>query len=156
MFDDFLKIVDENSQPNGRQFCWLKQHRQKDTICPHLTNYCDTCKEPVEERNRQRTILQRLRHCGDSLNETLREHEELQTKAESELKEHKTLSQEALEHYKFTTGKCKRDWQAIVSLASRENLDEHGHRQLQTLKESFVLVVSADYHTSKVIPFWDS
>jgi hypothetical protein len=137
-------------------FRWLKQHRPKHAICPHVTDYCDTCKELVEEMNRQRTILQRLRHSGDSSNETLREHEELQKTAESELKEHKKLAQEALEHYKFTTGKCKRDWQAIVSLASRENLDELGQRQLQTLKESFVLVLSADYQMSKLIPFWGS
>lgn len=95
--------------------------------------------------NRQRTILQQLRHSGDSSIETLQKHEELQKKAESELSDHKKVAQEALEHYKFVTGKCKRDWQAIVSLASRENLDELGESQLQRLKESFVLVLSADY-----------
>ena len=209
---DFLKFVDENSQPNGRQsgsfgahfyfnpkfsrigepkksernvdekrkhsllcefnraqceagkevcsersaFRWLKQHRPKHGICPHLTDYCDTCKELVEEMNRQRTILQQLRHSGDSSIETLQKHEELQKKAESELSDHKKVAQEALEHYKFVTGKCKRDWQAIVSLASRENLDELGESQLQRLKESFVLVLSADYQMTKVIPFWGS
>lgn len=77
-------------------------------------------------------------------------------KAESELSAHKKVAQEALEHYKFVTGKCKRDWQAIVSLASWENLDEPGQTQLQLLKESFVLVLSADYQMTKVIPFWGS
>ena len=61
-------------------FRWLKQHRPKHAICPHLTDYCDTCKELVEEMNRQRTILQRLRHSGDSSIETLQKHEELQKK----------------------------------------------------------------------------
>ena len=184
VLDDFLKFVDENSQPNGRQsgsfgahfyfspkfsrigepkrseknfddktthslicefnraqqeagkvgcsersaFRWLKEHRPKHAICPHLTDYCDTCKQLGEEINRQRTILQRLRHSGDSSNETLQEHEDLQRKAELDLQDHKKAAQEALEHYKFMVTKCKRDWQAIVSLASRENLDKPGQR----------------------------
>ena len=208
LLDDFLKFVDENSQPIGRQsgssgahlkfsrigepkrseknfddkathslicefnraqheagkvgcsersaFCLLKQHRPKHAICPHLTDYCDTCKQLREETNRQKTILQHLRHSGDSSNEILQEHEDLQRKAELELQEHKKKAQEALEHYKFMIGKCKCDWQAIVSLASKENLDESDQRQLEALKQLFVLVLSADYQMSKLIPFWGS
>lgn len=74
-----------------------------------------------------------------------------------DLQDHKKAAQEALEHYKFMVTKCKRDWQAIVSLASRENSDKPGQRQLEALKESFVLVLSADYQMSKLlIPFWGS
>ena len=85
------KLVKEGCSERSA-FRWLKQHRPKHAICPHVTDYCDTCKELVEKMDRQRTILQRLRHSDDRSNETLREHEELQKTAESELKEHKKIS----------------------------------------------------------------
>ena len=84
-------------------FRWLKEDRPKHAVCPHLTDYCDRCKEFQEEINRQKTILQRLRHGGDSSGERLLEHESLMEQAETDLIDHRREAQEALEHYKFTT-----------------------------------------------------
>ena len=38
--------------------------------------------------------------------------------AQTDLTDHKREVQEALEHYKFITQKCKADWKAIINLAS--------------------------------------
>jgi len=74
--------------------------------------------------------------------------------AESDLEEHKQTAQEALEHYKFITRKCKQDWKAILDLASKDDLDAASQARLQALQESFTLVLSADYQMTKLIPFW--
>lgn len=39
------------------------------------------------------------------------------------LANHKDEAQEALKHYKFAVQQCKREWSAIVELASRIDLD---------------------------------
>jgi hypothetical protein len=122
----------------------------------HLPDYCDRCKEFQEEINRQKTIIQRLRHSGSSSETELHNHEELQQKATDELAAHKKVAQEALEHYRFTVEKCKQDWKAIVTLSSQDELSDASSRELEHLKESFMLVVSADYQMTKLIPHWGS
>ena len=74
--------------------------------------------------------------------------------AETALAEHKQEAQEALEHCKFATQKCKCDWKAIVDLASKEDLNAASQARLQALQESFTLVLSADYQMTKLVPFW--
>ena len=208
--EDFLKFVDDNSQPNGRNagsagaqyyflpkftrigepaksernkaekerhsllcefnrsqreqgreecsersaFRWLKEDRPKHAVCPHQTDYCDRCKELQEEINRQKTILQRLRHDGDCSDERLLEHESLMEQATTEKMDHRRVANEALEHYKFITQKCKADWKAITDLASRDSLSAISQARLQALQESFTLVLSSDYQMTKLIPFW--
>ena len=208
--DDFLKFVDTNSQPNGRNassfgpqfyflpqytrigepkrgegerseksqrslicefnraqlelgrsvcsdrsaFRWLKEHRPKHAICPHRTDYCDVCKQLNEEINRQKTVLQRLRHAGNSSDSQLREHEATLEQAKNDLSEHKLKAQKALEHYRFTTEQCARDWKAIVDLSAKDSLNEDEIAQLERRKASFVLVLSADYQMTKLIPQW--
>ena len=75
-------------------FRWLKQHRLKHAICPHQTDYCNTCKELVEEMNRQRTILQLL-HTVLIVQLKHYENEELQQEVESELSVQKKIAQES-------------------------------------------------------------
>ena len=85
------------------------------------------------------------------MGERLHEHEALMQQAEARLAMHKDEAQEALVHYKFTTEKCKREWSAIIALASESHTSQ---TRLQNLKDSFTLVLSADYQMTKLIPFW--
>ena len=84
----------------------MKEERPKHGVCPHQKDYCDQCKEFNEQINRLKTILNRLRHTGDSSEETLCNHEEIMKLAENELTEHKREAQQALEiHHSKMTGK---------------------------------------------------
>ena len=74
--------------------------------------------------------------------------------AETTLANHKDEAQKAIEHYKFTVQQCKREWSAIVELAAHDDLDHTAQTRLQALKDSFNLVLSADYQMTKLIPFW--
>ena len=96
-------------QERGKETCsersvfrWLKEDRPKHAVCPPRTDYCDKCKELKEEINHQATILQRLRHAGNSSDVQLLSHERLQKEATENLAEHKGIAQKALEHYRFT------------------------------------------------------
>lgn len=148
-----LREFNRSQREQGREGCsdrsafrWLKEDRPKHAVSPHRTDYCDRCKELNEQIYSNKTILQGLRHS-----ERLLEYEELMEQAEMDLAQHK---QEVLEHYKFTTEKCKRDWKAIVDLASKNNLSAADQSHLECLQESFILVLSADYQMTKLIPFW--
>ena len=146
---EFNRVQEEE----GRQTCsersafrWLKEDRPKHAVCPPRTDYCDRCKELNEEINRQKTILQRLRHTGSCSDTELLNHERLQQEASKKLTEHKAIAQKALEHYRFTVEKCRKDWTAVNDLDASTRLDQ--------LQESFELVLSADYQMTKLIPHW--
>ena len=102
----------------------MKENRPKQSICPPRTDYCDRCKELKEEINRQATILARLRHAGNSSDVELLTHEKLQKEATDNLSEHKYIAQKALEHYRFTTEKCGREWSTINDLNASARLDQ--------------------------------
>lgn len=156
---EFNRVQEEEGRgkcSDRSAFRWLKQERPRHAICPPRTDYCDRCKEFQEEINRQKTIIQRLRHSGSSSDAELHKHEELQQKATDKLADHKKVAQEALEHYRFTVEKCKQDWKAIITLSSQEELSEASARELHCLRESFMLVISADYQMTKLIPHWGS
>lgn len=140
-------------QERGKETCsersvfrWLKEDRPKHAVCPPRTDYCDKCKELKEEINRQATILQRLRHAGNSSDVELLSHETLQKEATENLAEHKSIAQKALEHYRFTVEKCTKEWSAINDLNASARLDQ--------FQDSFELVLSADYQMTKLIPHW--
>ena len=161
MSHSLLCEFSRTQREHGRDMCsersvfrWLKEYRPKHAISPHQTDYCDRCKRMNEEISRQKTTLQRLRHTGDCESERLHEHEALMKQAEAILANHKDEAQEALEHYKFTVQQCKREWSAIIELASHNDLDHTVQMRLQALKDSFSLVLSSDYQMTKLIPFW--
>ena len=131
---EFNRVQEEE----GRQTCsecsafrWLKEDRPRHAVCPPRTDYCDRCKELNEEINRQKTILQRLRHTGSCSDTELLNHEHLQQEASKNLTEHKAIAQKALEHYRFTVEKCRKDWTAVKDLDVSTRLDQ--------LQESFEL-----------------
>ena len=159
MICEFNRVQEEEGRGKCSErsaFRWLKKDRPKHAICPLRTDYCDRCKEFQEEINRQKTILQRLRHSGSCSDTELHKHEDLQQKAADKLADHKKVAQEALEHYRFTVEKCKEDWKAIVTLSSQEELSDASRKELDSLQKSFVLVTSADYQMTKLIPYWGS
>jgi len=70
-FNRSQKEQDKEGCSERSAFRWLKEDRPKHAICPHQTDYFHRCKEFKEVINRQKTILQRLRHSGDCSNERL-------------------------------------------------------------------------------------
>ena len=51
------------------------------------------------------------------------------------------------------TDKCKQQWEEIKQLEAKSHTAEEDE-QLQTLKNTFTLVLSADYQMNKLIPYW--
>ena len=135
-------------------FRWLKEHRPKHAISPPRTDYCDLCKELNEKINRHNTILQRLRQSGNSSDAQLHENEVLLDQAKNNLAAHKLRAQKALEHYKFTIEQCEKNWKAILELISKDTLDVAEEKELERRQASFMLVLSADYQMTKLIPHW--
>lgn len=146
---EFNRVQEEEGRGKCSErsaFRWLKEDRPRHAICPPRTDYCDRCKELKEEMNRQKTVLQRLRHVASCSDTELLSHERLQEEAAEKLIEHKRIAQKALEHYRFTVEKCGKDWTAINDLNASARLNQ--------LEESFELVLSADYQMTKLIPHW--
>lgn len=115
-FNQSQREKDREGCSERSAFWWLKEDKPKHAVCPHQADYCDRCKE-LQEINRQKTILQRLRHGGDCSCDFPSTNQ-----AETD---HRQEAQEALEHYKFITQKL-----AIIDLASKDSLDSTSQARL--------------------------
>ena len=135
-------------------FDGLKNTDPSMPFSPPRTDYCDLCKELNEKINRHKTILQRLRQSGNSSDAQLRENEVLLDQAKNDLAAHKLRAQKALEHYEFTVEQCEKNWKAILELISNDTLDVAEEKELEKRQASFMLVLSADYQMTKLIPHW--
>ena len=49
---------------------------------------------------------------------------------------------------------CSNDWERIVKLSDKPNLQQSEQTELGMLKHKFNLVVSADYQMGKLVPYW--
>ena len=61
------------------------------------------------------------------------------------------MRQEFFLHYKSMTEKCKQQWEEIKELEAKSRTAEEDE-QLQTLKNTFTLVLSANYQMNQLIP----
>ena len=140
---------------------WLTKHFEKERsikigICPHMTDYCDTCKQLMKvEIQRSRTIIRRMRESGNANPSTLRDCEQELLSFETNLLEFKTDLQSARTHYKETIDKCKTSWKRIEELSNKSKLVPEEQEELDRLQHCFSLVLSADFQQSKLVPHWE-
>lgn len=80
--------------------------------------------------------------------------EELKKKddLEQSLEEHRKVARESLQYYHDLKQKCSRQWKEIIELESTPCSPER-NKKLQQLQNTFTLLLSADYHMSKLLPF---
>ena len=138
---------------------WLTKYFEKDRgikigICPHMTDYCDTCKQLKVEIQRSCTIIRRMRESGNANPSTLRDCEQELLSFESNVLQHKTDAQSARSHYKEAIEKCKTSWKRIEELSNKSELVPEEQEELDRLQHCFSLVLSADFQQSKLVPHW--
>ena len=46
------------------------------------------------------------------------------------------------------------NWDRILELEAKSNLEQDEEKELDVLKNSFSLVLSVDYQMSKLVPYW--
>ncbi len=138
---------------NSSSHNWLKQ-RPKVAICPHQTDYCDTCKQKqVEIHTKQTTVNRLLQSCNSDPVEVKKIEDDI-TSVKQSLENHKQDAQRAHTYYMDVTQRCKKNWSEIQELEAKSTLSEDERDRLTALKSSFNLVVSADYQMAKLVPYW--
>ena len=134
---------------------WLKKfYGTSVSLCPHMTDYCDTCKHLKEEIQRHTAVIQRIRDSGNIVQSQMKQLEKDQAKLNQELKDHKEDAAQARQFFHKMTAKCSDDWATIMELQSKEEMTEEERSRLARLTRNFTLVISCDYQMSKLIPQW--
>ena len=131
---------------------WLKKHRPKHAIYPHKLDYCDTCASLKNEIQSAEMSRKRLVQSGPSSMAEIEQVEEQKRQLQLSLDSHKEKAQDSHECHTEAVKRCKDNWQRIVELEKQPDADTN--EELKYLKESFILVVCADYQQSKLIPYW--
>lgn len=138
---------------NSSSHNWLKQ-RPKVAICPHQTDYCDTCKKRnVEIHCKQTTVNHLLQSCNADPVE-VKEIEDEITSLKQSLENHRQEAQKAHTYHVEVTKRCKSDWAEITKLEAKSTLNDSEKERLAILKNGYNLVISADYQMSKLVPYW--
>ncbi len=138
---------------NSSSHNWLKQ-RPKVVICPHQTDYCDTYKQKQVEIHTKQTTVNRLLQSYNSDPVEVKKIEDDITSVKQSLENHEQDAQRAHTYYMDVTQHCKKDWSEIQELEAKSTLSEDERDRLTALKNSFNLVVSADYQMAKLVPYW--
>ena len=63
-------------------------------------------------------------------------------------------AQKSHEYYTEVCTRCAREWKEITSLDEKPDLSEEEAQILESLKNKFNVVVSADYQMRKLVPYW--
>ena len=70
----------------------------------------------------------------------------------------KPLTKERIQRQKpiarSVTAQCKNEWDEIVELEKKSTLSDEEKKQLDHLKNTFNLVLCADYQMCKLVPYW--
>ena len=69
------------------------------------------------------------------------------------MEEHQQIARESLQYYRQMRERCKKQWDEIVELESTTASPERDSK-LQQLKNTFTLLLSADYQMSMLLPYW--
>ena len=149
---EFNRIQQEQNKPtisNYSASTWLKKHRPKHAICPHKLDYCDTCAGLKTQIQSSEMRLKRLLQSGSSSSTEIKAVETEKEHLQLLLDTHKEEASDSHRCHSEAVKRCKETWEKITELEGTEDSDE-----LQHLKESFVLVICADYQQSKLIPYW--
>ena len=133
---------------------WLKKHRPKHALCPHMTDDCDTCKElDVKCKSLQATKKPLVESRSAQRNE-IQQIETNIKKIETEKKVHKEDAFKAREFHHTMMERCRSVWKKIAEFEQKSTLSEADIDQLEALKHQFTLVLSADYQQAKLLPHW--
>ena len=154
---EFNRIQQESGKSgcsNGSSHNWLKAHRPKVSICPHQEDYCDTCSRKKVNINGKQTTLNRLLQSGNADSEEVKTIEDEIASLKQDLECHRQEAQKSHEYYVEVSTRCTTEWNEITALESKPDLTEEETGKLQSLKNKFNLVVSADYQMGKLIPYW--
>ena len=89
---------------------------------------------------------------GSSSMTEIEQIEEHKRQLQSSLDSHKEKAQDSHECHTEAVKRCKDNWRRIVELEKQPDADTN--EELKYLKESYVLVVCADYQQSKLIPYY--
>lgn len=139
---------------NGSSHNWLKAHIPKVGICPHQEDYCDTCsRRKAEIHAKQTTINRLLQSTNADLDEVKRLEDEV-TALKQTLENHRKEAQESHKYYTEVIARCSSEWKEIAKLEEKSTLSEEEKVRLGYLKNSFNLVVAADYQMCKLVPYW--
>lgn len=133
---------------------WLKNHRPKHALCPHMTDYCDTCKELGVQLKSLKATRKRLVESGNAQSSEIQEIETKVMNTEAHKKMHKEDAFKAREFHHKMIERCKSVWKEITELEEKSSLSQTDADKLNALKHQFTLVISADYQQAKLVPHW--
>ena len=122
----------------------LKKHKPKHALCPHMTDYCDTCKE----LNVNEKASSWVRKCSIKWYTPNRNI----AKTETQKQVHKEDAFKAREFIIQWLRGVKVCGKRLLSLSRKVSLSEADTDQLEALKHQFTLVISADYQQAKLLP----
>ena len=132
---------------------WLKKHRPKHALCPHMTDYCDTCKELDVKCKSLQATKKHLVESGSAQRNEIHQIETNIKKIETEKKVHKEDAFKAREFHHTMIERCRSVWKKIAEFEQKSTLSEVDTDQLEGLKHQFALVLSADHQQAK-LPHW--
>ena len=72
---------------------------------------------------------------------------------ERSLQEHREKARDSLQYYREMKTKCLQQWKEIVELESSDRSPD-ADEKLKQLRNTFTLLLSADYQMSKLLPYW--
>ena len=132
---------------------WLRDNRPKVAIYPHQVDYCDFCTKVKEIHAIQQTI-NRLHQSGSSSVEEITQSEDDKKEKTALLEEHLDQAKESLKYYREMKERCSTQWKKIEELQQLPTLSSEQRDELQHLKNTFTLVISADYRMNKLLLYW--
>ncbi len=106
----------------------------------------------MEIHTKQTTVNRLLQSCNSDPVEVKKIEDNI-TAVKQSLENHKQDAQRAHTYYMDVTQRCKKDWSEIQELEAKSTLSEDERDRLTALKNSFNLVVSADYQMAKLVPY---
>ena len=128
---------------------WLKAEQPKTAIYPHQSDYCDFCSKVKNEIQAFQQRINRVRQGGSISVEDIQQLEKKKEDLERNLQEHRKVARESLQYYHDMKQRCSE----IIELESTQCSPERKKR-LQQLRNTFTLLLSADFQMSKLLPYW--
>ena len=122
----------------------LEEHFPRVSICPHKEDYCDKCKALGIDISRCRFVIREITESGNSSSQKMEPHEKELAALTKEQREHLQDAKLARNFYNEMVKQCKEQWSRLSTPEVGTSANRH----------SFMLVVSADYHQAKLIPYW--
>ncbi len=139
---------------NGSSHNWLKANRPKVAICPHQEDYCDTCSRRKAEIHAKQTTINRLLQSSMADPDDVKTLEDEMAATKQTLETHRQEAQVSHKYFIDMTARCYDEWKKISDLQGKPILSEEERVELNGLKNSFNLVLSADYQMQKLVPYW--